>query len=70
MTISECRTEMRSIINELREIEWKARHGFTGIGEQYCGDCIGKIADKYQNGVLTKLNGLTYPQLRELNNGR
>lgn len=55
MTLDESRNELRSIINELRDIEWGVRHDFSGIGEQLCGDCIDKIADKY-DGVLSRLN--------------
>lgn len=55
MTLNESRNELRSIINELRDIEWGVRHDFSGIGEQLCGDCIDKIADKY-DGVLSRLN--------------
>lgn len=54
-SLNECRRELRSIINELRDIEWGVRHDFTGIGQDLCGDCIDKIADKYE-GVLKRLN--------------
>lgn len=62
MTLSECKRELRSIISELRDIEYGIRHDFNGIGEQLCGDCIDKIADKY-DGVLTRLNRVNYNRL-------
>ena len=62
MTLSECKRELRSIISELRDIEYGIRHDINGIGEQLCGDCIDKIADKY-DGVLTRLNRVNYNRL-------
>lgn len=62
MTLNESRNELRSIINELRDIEWGIRHDFSGIGEQLCGNCIDKIADKYE-GVLNRLNRVNYNRL-------
>lgn len=62
MTLNESRNELRSIINELRDIEWGIRHDFSGIGEQLCGNCIDKIADKY-DGVLGRLNRVNYNRL-------
>jgi len=54
-SLNECRSELRSIIMELRDIEWGIRHDFTGIGQDLCGNCIDKIAGKY-DGVLSRLN--------------
>lgn len=62
MTLNEGRNELRSIINELRDIEWGIRRDFSGIGEQLCGDCVDKIADKYDS-VLTRLNRVNYNRL-------
>lgn len=62
MTLNECRSELRSIISELRDIEWSVRRDFTGVGQDLCGDCIDKIADKY-DGVLTRLNRVDYNRL-------
>ncbi len=61
-SLSGCRSELRSIIRELRDIEWGVRRDFTGIGEDLCGDCIEKIADKY-DGVLNRLNNVNYNRL-------
>lgn len=62
MTLNESRNELRSIINELQDIEWGIRHDFWGIGEQLCGDCVDKIAGKYE-GVLSRLNSVNYNRL-------
>lgn len=55
VTLNSCRAELRSIIGELREIESGVRREFTGIGEDLCGNCIDRIAGKY-DGVLVRLN--------------
>lgn len=64
MTLNECRKELRSIISELQDIEWGVRRDFSGIGEQLCGNCIDKIADKYNN-VLSRLNRVNENNLAE-----
>lgn len=64
MTLNESRKELSSIIQELRDIEWGVRHDFSGIGEQLCGDCIEKIADKYDR-VLHRLNRVDSNRLAE-----
>lgn len=64
MTLNECRSELSSIIRELRDIEDGVRRDFTGIGENFCGDCIDRIADKY-DGVLRRLNRVNYNRLAE-----
>ena len=63
-TLNECRNELRSIISELRDIEWGVRRDFIGIGEDLCGSCIDKIADKY-DGVLIRLNRVNQNRLAE-----
>ena len=67
MNLEECKNEMRSIIRELRDIEWGVRRDFTGIGEQLCGDCIDKIASKYDY-VSRELNKVNYNLLASLIN--
>lgn len=62
MTLNECRSELRSIISELRDIEWGVRRDFAGIGQDLCGNCIDNIADKY-DGVLSRLNRVDYNRL-------
>jgi hypothetical protein len=49
-------------MNELRDIEWGVRHNFEGIGQDLCGNCIEKIADKY-DGVLSRMNHVNYNRL-------
>jgi len=65
--LDDCRRELQSIINELRDIEWGVRQDFTGIGEDLCGNCIDKIADKY-DGVLRRLNNVDYNKIAEFIN--
>jgi hypothetical protein len=65
MNLDECKREMQSIIRELRDIEWGVRRDFTGIGEQLCGDCIDKIADKYDY-VSRELNKVNYNLIASL----
>ena len=65
MNLSECKTEMRSIVRELQDIEWGVRRDFTGIGEQLCGDCINKIVGKYQY-VSRELDKVDYNLLAKL----
>ena len=64
MNLNECRNELRSIINEIRDVEDGVRRDFVGIGQDLCGNCIGKIGDKY-DGVLTRLNQVDYNRLAE-----
>lgn len=61
-TLGECRHELRLIVNELRDIERGVRNDFFGIGEDFCANCIGKIAGKYE-GVLGRLNRVNYNRL-------
>lgn len=61
-TLNECRNELRSIISELRDIEWGIRHDFSGIGQELCGDTVDLIADKY-DGVLRRLNNVNHNRL-------
>ena len=63
-TLYECRRELRSIITELRNIEWGVRHDFEGIGQDLCGNCISKIAGKY-DGVLSILNNVDTNKLAD-----
>jgi len=67
MNLEECKTEMKNIARELREIEWGVRHDFVGIGEQLSGDCIGKIAGKYEY-VSRELNKVSYNLIASLIN--
>jgi hypothetical protein len=64
MNLNECRSELRSIVNELRDIEWGVRHEFIGVGQDLCGNCIDKIADKY-DGVLGRLSRVNYNRLAD-----
>ena len=62
MTLNECKSELRSIITELRNIESGVKSDFAGIGQDLCGNCIEQIAEKY-DGVLSRLNRVDYNRL-------
>ena len=64
MTLYECRSELRSIINELRSIEAGVESDFRGIGQEHCADCIDKVTDKYER-VMRKLNNVNYNRIAE-----
>ena len=55
-SLGDCRQDLRSIIRDLRDIEWDVKQGGTlGIGEGLCGDCIERIAGKYDE-VLERVD--------------
>ena len=54
MNLDACRSELRSIIRELRSIEGGVRRDFNGVGQDMCANCVGRIADHYQS-VLRRL---------------
>jgi len=62
MDLDACRNELRSIINELRDIERGVRGDFTGVGQDLCANCVGRIADHYQS-VLNRLNRVNQNRL-------
>lgn len=55
MNLSEGKREIRSIISELNDIEESVKRDFEGIGEDMCGNCLDKIANRYGE-VITRLN--------------
>lgn len=63
-SIYECRTELRSIVNELRSLEWEVRQSAIGLGQDICADRIGGLASKYE-GLLTRLNRVDVNKLAE-----
>jgi len=63
-TLNQCRSELNSIIRELRDIEWGVRRDFIGIGQDLCGNCIDKVADKY-DGVMARLNRVDQNRLAD-----
>ena len=65
MSISGCKSELRSIIQALRALEVDVRGNFTGIGEVICGDCISKAADGC-DGIAKKLAAWTDEDIRAL----
>lgn len=54
-SLNSCRRELRSIIAELESIERGIRRDFTGIGEDKCANCVGRVVSHY-NSVLYMLN--------------
>ena len=67
MNLDECKNEMRSIVRELRDIEWGVRRDFVGIGEQLCGNCIERIIDKYSY-VSRQLDSVSYSLIASMMN--
>ena len=65
MSLTECKTEMRKIYQELESIEWDIKHGSIGIGEQLCGECVGKLARKYKY-VSNELDKVSQNLISEL----
>lgn len=63
-TLSSCRAELQSIINELNSIEDGIRTDFSGIGQNMCADCIGSATAKFQK-VLNDLYNVDYNRLAE-----
>ena len=57
MNLSSCKTEMNSIINDLKVIQSDIGRDFIGIGEQLCANRIGELISKYQD-LLKKLKKL------------
>ena len=62
MNLDACRSELRSIIRELRAIEQGVRGDFTGMGQDMCANCVSKIADHYQS-VLNRLERVNQNRL-------
>lgn len=47
-SLTSCKTELRSIISELKLIEYDVRNNFSGIGQDKCADCINRVISKYE----------------------
>ncbi|MBR3643283.1 MAG: hypothetical protein IKN57_07230 [Parasporobacterium sp.] len=65
-SLSYCRSELRSIIDEIRDIEWELRDtgNFAGVGQDLAADCVERIASKY-DGVLRRLQNVNPNRLAE-----
>lgn len=63
MTLNECKSELRSIINELEDIQWGVQHDFVGIGQDKCANCIEMVANMYKKEVLSRLDKVNYNRL-------
>lgn len=67
-TLNSCRSELRSIIQELQSIEDGIRSEFVGIGQDKCANCIDNTVSKYQY-VLRRLNNVDTNRLADFVNG-
>ena len=66
MNLDQVRSELSSIIGELRRIEQGVRSDFSGIGQDRCANCINAIADYYEFTVLTQLNSMNQGLISQL----
>ena len=55
--LSDVRTELRSIIQELQNIESGVRSGFTGIGQDMCANGVVEVINHYQR-MLNRLDSM------------
>lgn len=58
----ECRNELRSIINQLRNIENGVRYDFKNVGNVRCADSIRSVIIKYERALAT-LNSINISQI-------
>lgn len=63
-SLSECKDELRSIIQELQSIENGVRSDFTGVGQDLCADCIEYVIRRY-NVVQRQLNNVNTNRLAD-----
>ena len=64
-TLEQARTEMRSIIEELEDIEQGIRRDFRGIGQDRCANCVRAIAGYYRHTVLHHLNSMEQSRISQ-----
>lgn len=64
MTLSECRSELHSIMNELNDTMYSLRNdsSIKGIGEDICSLSIELVINEYEH-VLQRLNRIDYKRL-------
>lgn len=67
-SLESCRSQLRYIIGELRDIESGLWSNFDGIGEEYYSASVGRIADKYAD-VLRRLNNMDTGMLAQFAEG-
>ena len=61
-TLNGCRSELRSIINELHDIGRGIKIDFSGIGQDLAGNCVDKVTYKYDD-VMKRLNNVSLNKL-------
>lgn len=67
-TLNSCKEDLRAIIRELVSIEEGVRNNFSGIGQQYCADCLDAVIGKYRY-VLRRLEQVDTNRLADFING-
>lgn len=68
-TLNECRATLRSIISDMRDIEADIRSSGYGLGQDMCADCVQRVADRYENKVLARINRVDTNRLADWING-
>ncbi len=68
-SLNECRATLRSIISDMRSIEADIRSSGYGLGQDLCADCVDRVADRYENNVLSRLNRVDSNRLADWVNG-
>ncbi len=68
-SLNECRATLRSIISDMRSIEADIRSSGYGLGQDLCADCVQRVADRYENNVLSRLNRVDSNRLADWVNG-
>jgi len=68
-SLNDCRATLRSIISDMRSIEADIRSSGYGLGQDLCADCVQRVADRYENNVLSRLNRVDSNRLADWVNG-
>lgn len=63
-TLSSCKSELQSILNELTAIESGLRRDFVGVGQEHCAQCISGVINKYRK-VMNQLNNVDTNRLAD-----
>lgn len=58
-TLNQCKSELRSIISELEQIEAGIRAEFKGIGQDICADAVSSMAEHYRY-VQSRIENIDY----------
>lgn len=66
VNLDQMRSDLRTIIQDLRDIEHELRRSFNGIGQDLCANCVSAIADHYEFRVQRQLNRMDQNDLSKL----